>query len=425
MNRSEGARDAARFLTSALGRRTFLGAALTVGASGALAAIPLEEHPVAAAATGPDVLQPGAGPTEGRYVQASPQTVQWGELPNRRTPPITEVPSGSVVTIDTISHEGLLEDQGRNPLAYFGSHGVPPAQVLKDAVAVAARKVHTGPGPHVITGPLCVTGAMPGDVLKIEVLRLRRRVPYGVISNRHGLGALPGELPEQFAKDPACRKYLIAGGNVSVFAPVRRLKGEYRGVLPGPGRASFPLDPFLGIMGVAINTTAMVNSIPPTVAGGNMDISDLGVGCTLYLPVQLPGAGFYAGDPHFAQGDGEVALTAHEASLRATLRLTVVKPGGRAPAVAFTYPFAETPRYWLPIGLSDPDGPVGGEYTNLDLAMKTAVRNALAFLHEELGLDGPVAYAYLSAAASFVVSQVVDITTGVHARIRKADFDVT
>jgi acetamidase/formamidase len=117
-----------------------------------------------------------------------------------------------------------------------------------------------------------------------------------------------------------------------------------------------------------------------------------------------------------------VALTAPEASLRATLRLTVVKPGGPAPAVAFDYPFAETPEYWLPIGLSDSDGPVGGEHTSLDLAMKTAVRNALSFLHQELGLDGPVAYAYLSAAANFAVSQVVDRTTGIHARIRKADF---
>jgi acetamidase/formamidase len=412
----------AELLTSALGRRTFLGAALTLAAGGSLAGTPVQDHPVAAATTGPPVLQPGTGPAEGRYIQAGPQTVQWGELPNRLTPPIAEVPSGSVVTIDTISHEGLLEDQGRNPLAYFGSHGVPPQQVLRDAVAVAAHKQHTGPGPHVITGPLCVTGAMPGDVLKIEVLRLRRRVQYGVISNRHGRGALPGELPEEFTKDPACRKYLIADGNVSVFTPVRRVGREDRGVLPGPGGASFPLDPFLGIMGVAIDTTAMVNSIPPTVAGGNMDIRDMGVGCTLYLPVQLPGAGFHTGDPHFAQGDGEVALTAHEASLRATLRLTVVKPGGPAPAVAFSYPFAETPEYWLPVGLSDPDGPVGGQYTSLDLAMKTAVRNALAFLHQELGLDGPVAYAYLSAAASFVVSQVVDITTGVHARIRKADF---
>jgi acetamidase/formamidase len=77
----------------------------------------------------------------------------------------------------------------------------------------------------------------------------------------------------------------------------------------------------------------------------------------------------------------------------------------------------------LPIEVSDPDGPVGGQRRSLALAMNTAVRNALSFLHEELELDGPVAYAYLSAAVNFAVSQVVDTTTGVHARIRKSDFD--
>jgi acetamidase/formamidase len=139
--------------------------------------------------------------------------------------------------------------------------------------------------------------------------------------------------------------------------------------------------------------------------------------------VQVPGAMFYSGDPHMAQGDGEVALTAMEGSLRPTFRLTVAKAGSSgAPRIAFDYPFAETPDLWIPIGLSDPDGPDnGGNETSLDVAMKTAVRNALAFLTDELGMDGPVAYAYLSAASDFEVSQVVDRTTGIHALIRKAD----
>ena len=179
----------------------------------------------------------------------------------------------------------------------------------------------------------------------------------------------------------------------------------------------------MGLMGVARDTSAMVDSVPPTVTGGNIDINDLGVGSTLWLPVQVPGARFFTGDPHMAQGDGEVALTALEGSLRATFRLTVVKPGGRAPSVAFDgYAFGETPEHWVPIGLSDPDGPVDGQVTSLDAAMKAAVRNAMAFLTEDLGLEGPVAYAYLSAAADFQVSQVVDRTTGVHALVPKADF---
>jgi acetamidase/formamidase len=171
----------------------------------------------------------------------------------------------------------------------------------------------------------------------------------------------------------------------------------------------------MGLIGVALDTAEKVNSIPPTVAGGNLDIRDLTVGSTLYLPVFVPGAQFFVGDPHYAQGDGEVALTALEAPLRGTFRLTVLKagsrriPGGRG---RLDVPFGETADYWLAVGL-DPD---------LDLAFKQAVRESIQFLDGELGMSRAVAYAYLSAATDYVVSQVVDKTKGVHARIRKDHF---
>jgi acetamidase/formamidase len=112
-----------------------------------------------------------------------------------------------------------------------------------------------------------------------------------------------------------------------------------------------------------------------------------------------------------------------EGSLRATFRLTVCKPGsGDAPSVAFGYPFGESPDVWVPIGLSDPDGARDGEVTDLNIAMRRAVVNALNFLQNDLGMDRAVAYAYLSAAVDFHVSQFVDRTTGVHATIRKSDF---
>ncbi len=426
--------DLGRRLGSLLGRRALLRA----GAGGALGGGALAAGAGPAAAThgpgghhhghgqGPDgghgrvtVLQPGTGKAPGLYVPARAEEILWGRLPNRTTPPVARVRSGSIVTLDTISHEGVLEDQGQDPRGYFAGFGVPRRQVLDDAIAVAARATHDGPGPHVVTGPIAVRGAEPGDVLKIEVLRLQLRVPYGVISNRHGKGALPGEYPEQFEGDPEAAPYFNEGGNISVFTRVA--KG--RGLLPGSVAAGFGLKPFMGMMGVARDTTALVDSVPPTDAGGNIDINDLQVGSTLYLPVQVPGAMFFSGDPHMAQGDGEVALTAMEGSLRPTFRLTVIKKGSRgAPSPAFDFPFAETPRHWVPIGLSDPDGPEdGGNATSLDIAMKVAVRQAMAFLTTDIGLDGPVAYAYLSAAADFQCSQVVDRTTGIHALIRKDD----
>jgi acetamidase/formamidase len=373
----------------------------------------------------PPVLQPGRGPRRGTYVRTDPSSVLWGRLPNRDTEPVAVVPSGSVVTIDTVSHEGILEDQGKDPRGYFTGFGVHERDVLRDAVAIAAQTPHDGPGPHVVNRPVAVEGAQPGDVLKVEVLDLALRVPYGVISNRHGKGALPGEFPEQWEGDAALARYFNVGGEVSVFTPVASSGGSLLGALPGPVRARFPLRPFLGVMGVARDTRALVDSVPPTDTGGNVDIKDLVVGSTLYLPVRVPGAKFFIGDPHMAQGDGEVALTAMEGSLRATLRLSVVRAGDGAPRAAAHYPFAETPEHWIAIGLSDPDGPEGGaQGTDLAVAMKTAVRHALEFLTGDLGMPGPVAYAYLSAATDFHVSQVVDRTTGVHGLIRKADFDL-
>jgi acetamidase/formamidase len=372
-----------------------------------------------------EILQPGKGPTSGAYLRATPENVLWGELPNRRTRPVLTVPSGAEVTVDTVSHEGILEDQGRNPVRFFGTHGVPENEVLLDAVTLAADKEHTGPGPHIVVGPVEVEGAMPGDVLKIEVLRLLRRVPYGVISNRHGRGALPGEYPEAFETVPAYRKYFNQGNNNSIFTRVEKNDGKPRGVLPRgglPRPPSFGLMPFMGMMGVALDTDERLNSIPPTIGGGNIDIQNLIVGTTFYLPVQVRGAKFFTGDPHFAQGNGEVALTALEASVRPTFRLTVVKPGGEAPSPAFRYPFAETSEFWIPIGLSDPDGELGGLASSLDPAMKNAVRNAMTFLTVDKKVDGPVAYAYLSAAGDFIISQVVDRTLGVHGLIRKVDF---
>lgn len=420
----EQGQDASEVLMRGIGRRTLLRAAAGLASAGAAGlAFP---GPAAAAeedrAERPEVLQPGTGRIRGSYLASTPSTISWGKLPNRDTDPVAVIASGGVLTVDALSHEGVLEDQGRDPRGYFGGFGVAANDVLRDAVDIAAHAVHDGPGPHVVTGPVAVQGAMPGDVLKVEVLGLRLRVPYGVISSRHGKGALPGELPDAWDTDPRYQRYFNPGHNISIFTPVNSHHGGLRGQLPGV-RRGFPLSPFMGLMGVARDTSVLVDSVPPTVAGGNIDINDLGVGSTLWLPVQVAGANFFTGDPHMAQGDGEVALTALEGSLRATFRLTVVKRGGDAPSVAFDgYAFGETAEHWLPIGLSDPDGPVGGQVKTLDEAMKAAVRNAMSFLTHDLGMDAPVAYAYLSAAADFQVSQVVDRTTGVHALLRKADF---
>jgi len=350
-----------------------------------------------------EILQPGAGPIPGdHYLPATAATVLWGRLPCEADAAVLRVSSGATVTVDTVSHEGLLPDQGQDPLGYFGGHGVAADAVLADAIEIAAsvpRDADTD-GPHVVTGPIHVEGAEPGDLLKITVVSLVPRVPYGVISSRHGRGALPGQLP----RGPV---------DVSVFTPTEDGFGRLPLAEGAERSVTFPLAPFLGTMGVAVAGQDRPHSVPPGSHGGNLDINLLVEGAALYLPVQVPGALAYVGDPHFAQGDGEVALTALEASLRATLRLEVVP---RAEALRefgdLAGPLVRTSEYLVPTGL-DPD---------LGEAMRKAVRAALDLLHARYGMEEHLAYAYLSAATDFDISQVVDIVCGVHARIREADF---
>ncbi|WP_062291289.1 acetamidase/formamidase family protein [Demequina phytophila] len=352
-------------------------------------------------------LQPGARVDDAVYLPAQPSAVRWGRLPKRGDAPVLTVDPGTELTVDTVSHEGLLPDQGADPVAFFGSHGVAREDVLEDAIAIAATRTRGAEdGPHVVTGPIEVRGARPGDLLSVTLLDATPRVDYGVISNRHGRGALPGELP-------------AGPGDVSVFTPVSPdASGEWRGRLPltegGERAVSFPLAPFLGIIGVATDTDTAAHSVPPGPHGGNIDIRHLTPGATLHLPVQVPGALAYVGDPHFAQGNGEVALTALEASLRVRVRLDLRDAAEAAREFGeLASPLAEDATHLMPTGLD----------ADLDEAMRACVRQALALLGARYGMERHLAYAYLSAATDFEISQVVDLVTGVHARIRKSDFE--
>jgi acetamidase/formamidase len=366
------------------------------------------------------VLQPGQGPIDGKhYLPSTAETVMWGWLPNRDSPAALVVDPGQTVTIDSVSHEGLLEDQGRDPVAYLAQHGVPRSEVLEDARDIASSGVahdFDEDGPHIVTGPVAVRGAAPGDLLRLEVLTLRRRAPYGFVSNRHGLGALPGEFPERERREDATPATCEHYGSVCTFCSVDRREGQDVGLLPygDDGQAAvFPLQPFMGLVGVARDTTDPVHSVPPGAHGGNLDIKVLAAGSVLYLPVQVEDALFYAGDPHFAQGNGEVALTAFEAPLRVTYRVDLVRADAARSVVGrLGRPFGETRTHWVAIGLD----------ADLNEAMKDAVRAAIEFLSTVVGMSRAEALAYLSAAADFEVSQVVDAVKGIHCLIRKADF---
>ena len=338
-------------------------------------------------------LTPTVGQTGQAYtVKSIPENIIWGELFTTDNEPILQIQSGDRVTVETVSHEGILADQG-DTTEFFTKVGIHEDAILEDQLLVKANVEKTGPGPHVITGPIYIEGAEPGDVLEIRTLNIDYRAPYGVISNRHSKGALPGEYPENEA--PIYSKVI----------PLNREKGI--GIFrPSNGRPNvdIPLKPFMGIMGVApADPSDAENSVPPGAYGGNIDIKHLGVGSSLYLPVQVPGALFYTGDPHCAQANGEVALTAIECSLTPTFELIVHKD------TELVSPVAETEDAWIAIGLDE----------DLDEAMKNAVRESLRIIEKEYGLTRPDALLLGSAAIDFEVSQVVDIVKGIHGVIDK------
>lgn len=323
---------------------------------------------------------------QGHYrLRCGPESVHWGYLWGAAAP-VLRINPGDRVTIDTLSHEGILSDQGE-PLAFFARFGIGKEAVLRDLVEIYTKVQHSGLGPHVVTGPIAIAGAEPGDVLAVHILEATPRVPYGVNSMRMNRGGLPDEFTL----------------NRSVVIPF----DLERQVAKFSERIEVPLAPFFGIMATGpARHLGRLGSAPPGAYGGNIDLKDLVAGTTLYLPVHVPEALFMVGDGHAAQGDGEVDLTAIETSLTGTFRFELIK--GRPLA----WPRAETPTHWITLGLHE----------NLEEAMKMAIRECLTFLVEEKGLARVDAYALASIAVDFEVTQVVDGVKGIHAMIPKAIF---
>ncbi len=370
----------------------------------------------------PVVLQPGTGERPGRYVPAEVDTVQWGWAASSSCEPVAKVAPGELLSVDTISHEGILADQGRDPVEFFRRYGVSASAVLDDATALArSDRPHdqTRDGPHVLTGPIWIDGAEPGDVVVVETVALMFRVPYGIVSNRHGKGALPGELPEPGPDGetvPLVTRFAtVEGTGPGLHAVVHGPAGGNSGHGPAGANSAqaaararglgLPLRPFLGFVGVSPGVET-AHSTPPGPHGGNLDVRLLGEGSRLHLPVRTEGALLQVGDPHFAQGDGEVALTALEGSLRAVLRVHLAK----AARPSWDLPYGETDTSWILLGLHE----------DLNEAVRIATRAALSLVTERTGVDRATAYAWLSVAGDLSVSQVVDGVKGVHLSVPKA-----
>ena len=332
------------------------------------------------------------------FLPAAPSTVHWGFFDPRLAPTLT-VASGDLVSIETLTHHA----------------GDAPDLLMDPHIAeVFAAVTDRGPGPHLLTGPIAVDGARPGDVLQVDILDATPRLPFGSNLAAHW-GHLYDELPiervtvYEFDMDAMLGRALF--GYDWTATPLADVPGTI--VVPDPSARTpalpgvvVPLRPHFGTMGVAPAAPERVSSVPPGDHGGNVDNWRIGAGGRMYYPVQVPGALLSVGDPHVSQGDGEISGTALESSLNGLLRLTIRRD------LPFTVPVLETPTELLVHGFGD----------TLDAAMKAAALRTLDLLQRHFGQTRADAYSFMSVAVDFTITQVVDQRQGVHARIDKRCF---
>jgi acetamidase/formamidase len=303
-------------------------------------------------------------------VACRPNNCHWGFF-DAALPPLLTVASGDTVTVDCVSG-------GRDILPTD-----PNFEILSDHRAIHGA-LTPRLGAHILTGPIAVEGAEPGDVLQIDILSIECRQNWGYTRIR----PLAGTLPEDF--------------------PIHKIWhsaiDRQRGIATLPWGAEIELAPFFGVMGVAPPPVyGACTSIVPREFGGNMDCKELVAGTTLYLPVWAPGALFSCGDGHGVQGDGEVCVTALETALSGTFRLVLRKD------LQFALPRAETPTHHVTMAFND----------DLDDAAKDALRAMIDLIGERLGLAPDEAYMFASLAVDLRVTQLVDGNKGIHAMLPK------
>jgi len=311
-------------------------------------------------------------------LQASPATVAWGYYSQEATPVLT-VHSGDTVRIQTAS-------SCPSP-ARMEAAGVKAADIPQYERDIYEQVKDKGPGGHILTGPVAIAEAEPGDVLEVQIRKIDIDVPFACNSFGPGRGFLPNDFPYARTKIiPLDREHMLGR-----FAP---------GV-------NLPLHPFFGSMGVAPPSAGRLNSGPPWMHAGNMDNKELVAGTTLFIPVFAKGALFEVGDGHAGQGNGEVDITALETFLTGTFTFVVHK-GER-----MLWPRAETPTSYISMGFDE----------DLKTATEMAVRNMIEYLVKEKHLSREDAYSLTSVAVDVDITQLVDGKVGVHAICPKGIFE--
>jgi acetamidase/formamidase len=310
-------------------------------------------------------------------LKPTPKTVVVGYY-DAKAAPVLRVKSGDTVDIQTLitSSPKRLEDAG-----------LPPDEVEQSLRDITTQVTEKGPGAHILTGPVCIEDAQPGDVLEVRIQKIRLAIPYAYNAFGPGHGYIPDDFPYSKMK--------------IIPLDEQRMVAKF-----GPG-IEIPLHPFFGSMGVAPPESAgRFSSNPPWIMGGNLDNKDLVAGTTLYLPVHAAGALFEVGDGHGGQGDGEVDITAIETSLIGTFQFVVRKD------MHLKWPRAETPTHYMTMGFND----------DLNASATLAVREMVDFLVREKHLSHDDAYMLASVSADLHITELVDGNKGVHMMIPKNIF---
>ena len=303
-------------------------------------------------------------------VPSTPATVHWGYFESTLAP-VLEVDSGDTVTLNCLTGEPAMLPEG-------------DFTILPDMLRVYEESERPMPG-HILTGPVAVRGAKPGDVLEVRIKDVQLRQDWGYTRFR----PLGGTLPEDFEHTHVVHTRLDAE------AMMGRL----------PWGLEIPLSPFFGVMGVAPPPAwGRIISLIPRAHGGNLDLKELGAGSTLYLPVFNDGALFSAGDGHGRQGDGEVCSSAIETALKGTFELHLRKD------MALSFPRAETPTHYITMGINE----------DLDDAAKEALRNMIGLISEKANISRDDAYILSSLAVDMRITQLVNQHKGVHAVLAKS-----
>lgn len=307
-------------------------------------------------------------------LKATAKTTHVGGFSQQLTPALV-IESGDRIQIETYT-------------GYYLYHQAPEGFLTPELIELCqtlpSERI-VGSGPHLLTGPIHIQNAQPGDILEVQLESISPRLAVGFNAIRTGWGA----LPQRFSNPKLRFIDLDLNQNIAQFPPKTGVK--------------IPLRPFFGILGVASENPQ--SSIPPGVYGGNIDNPELQAGSRIFLPVLVPGGLFSIGDGHAAQGGGEVNTTAIETSMNGTIKIILHKN------YSLDIPLAETTTDIITMGFGH----------SLDIAFESTLEHTISLLVKILGISAEEAYILCSLAVDFRITQVVNSPQkGVHGAIAKS-----